>query len=135
MTGLTEFLFPAPARRRVGSILGWWESRRVAYNLVVGGTGVLSLGVMKVLTSLPPNPHGKMGNPLGGIALVAVMANVCYLLGPAAEVGVEKFGQGRILPTGPALYRMGLTFSTGLVLLPSLLVGFDWLFRVARALF
>jgi hypothetical protein len=32
------------------------------------------------------------------------------------------------------LYRMGLTFSVGLALLPTLLVGIDWLFRIVRVI-
>ncbi len=39
MTELTEFLFPAPARRSVSGIVRWWESRRLAYNVLVGGAG------------------------------------------------------------------------------------------------
>ena len=43
MHQLTEFLFPAPARRTTGAILGWWERRRLPYNLIVGGAGVFSI--------------------------------------------------------------------------------------------
>ena len=33
--------------------------------------------------------------------------------------------KGEVLPTGPALYRMGLTFSVGLALFPTLIRGDD----------
>lgn len=134
MTALTEFLFPAPAKRSVRAILGWWESRRLAYNAIVGGAGLVSLGIMNGLASLPPDPYGAVF-PVVGIVVVGVLANLCYLLGATVEIGVEKLSKGEVLPTGPVLYRMGLTFSTGLVLLPSLIMGFDWVFRVVRALF
>jgi hypothetical protein len=53
-------------------------------------------------------------------------------MGAAAEIAIEKLSGGRILPTGPTLYRMGLTFSVGLVLLPTLIASFDWGIRVLR---
>lgn len=132
-TALSEFLFPAPARRNPGAIFRWWESRRPHYNLAVGAAGLFSLAAMRAITMLPPDPHGGFV-PLAGVVIVGIMANLCYLLGPLAEITIEKLSRGRILPTGPALYRMGLTFSAGLVLLPTLLVSFDWVFRVVRAL-
>ena len=70
--------------------------------------------------------------PIVGFGL---MANVCYFLGPLAEITVEKLSGGKILPTGPALYRMGLTFSVGLTLLPTLMAGMDLAFRILRWLF
>jgi len=134
VTALGEFLFPAPAPRRFGAILRWWESRRLHYNLVVGGAGVISLVAVRLIFSLPPLPHGG-GIPLVAVLIVGGLANACYLLGPAAEIAIEKLSRGRVLPTGPMLFRMGLTFSTGLVLLPTLMAGMDWLYRIVRAVF
>jgi hypothetical protein len=133
MTALVEFLYPAPARRRVGSIVGWWERRRLAYNAIVGGAGLFSMGFLGVVSHLPPGPH-RMGIPAAAILVVGIAANVCYCLGPAVEVAVQKLWGAKVLPVGPALYRMGLTFSVGLVLLPTLLASFDWVFRVVRAI-
>jgi len=92
---------------------------------------VVSLGVFSVLTTLPPDPHSV---PFFWAPVVAfgLLANACYFLGPTVEVGIEKLSGGKILPTGPVLYRMGLTFSVGLTLLPVLLAGFDWAFRIFR---
>ncbi len=134
MTALAEFLFPAPARRSAGAIYRWWERRRLAYNAIVGGAGLFSMGFARVVSMLPPGPN-RPGIPLGAIVVVGVAANVCYFLGPVAETLVEKLSGGKVLPTGPALYRIGLTFSVGLVLLPTLLVSFDWAFRIVRAIF
>ena len=68
--------------------------------------------------------------PLLGLAAVGLVANLCYFLGPAVEVLVEKLGRGQVLPTGPVLYRMGLTFSVGLALLPLLFSVLLWVARV-----
>ena len=129
MSALTEFLYPAPARRTVGSIVGWWEKRRLAYNVAVGSAGLVSLGMAYLVNLLPP---GGFPTPLSWIpiAVFAVMANVCYLFGPATELFIEKLWGPKVLPTGPALFRIGLTFSVGLALFPTLLTVFGWVFRI-----
>lgn len=134
MSALTEFLFPAPARRTVGSIVGWWESRRLKYNAIVGGAGVLSVGISTVIAHLPPL-HTDVGllPPWQPIVVFGVLANVCYFLGPAVEVAVEKLWGRQVLPVGPSLFRMGLTFSVGLAFLPTLLLLFHWIWRIVYA--
>ena len=134
MNTLTEFLYPAPARRTVGSIIGWWERRRLAYNVVVGSAGLLSLGLVYGINVLPP---GGTLLPFFWPAIVAfgVMANVCYLFGPMTELVVAwVFGRG-LLPTGPTLFRAGLTFSVGLALFPALISLLVWVVRIVSAVF
>ena len=134
MTELTEFLFPAPARRTVGGIVRWWESRRLAYNLFVGGAGFLSLGAIKLITLLPPALPGARV-PWLAVVGFGVIANVCYLLGPAVEIALQKLWGEKLLPVGPGLFRMGLTFSVGLALFPTLIVMMGWVIRVVSGLF
>jgi len=130
MKALTEFLFPAPAQRTAGSIVRWWEKRRLAFNAIVGGAGLTSLTIAAVVTALPPHAHPWGLVPWQPIVIFGVLANLCYLLGPTAEILVEKLGRGSVLPTGPVLYRMGLTFSVGLALFPALIVMIEWVFRI-----
>lgn len=134
-SALTDFLYPTPAKRNVKNIIWWWESRRLHFNVIVGGTGLFTMGAFKVLTSIPPDPHSIP--LLWGPAIVAygLLANACYLLGPTAEIAIEKLTRGKILPTGPGLFRMGLTFSVGLTLLPTLLAGMDWIVRIISSIF
>ena len=129
MTAITEFLFPAPAQRGTPAIMRWWEGRRLHYNLIVGTAGVFTLGIGELTRLLPPHAHHE-GPPIGIIILYGVMANVCYCLGPISEVLLEKLFQRKVLPVGPTLYRMGLTFSLGLTLLPSVIFTLDWIRRV-----
>ena len=69
------------------------------------------------------------------IVAFGVLANLFYLFGPTVEVLVEKLSRGSILPTGPVLYRMGLTFSVGLALFPALIVMIEWVFRIVTGIF
>jgi len=120
MNTLTEFLFPAPARRSTGAIVSWWERRRLAYNAFVGAAGLVSIGTVSLVSTIL-----GAGVPRGEFWIVpiafAAMANVCYLLGPVTELLVNNLWGRQVLPTGPVLYRMGLTFSVGLALFPTLL--------------
>ncbi len=134
MTELTEFLFPAPARRTVGGIVRWWESRRLAYNVFVGGAGLLSLGIINLVALIPPGlPDGTV--PWQGVVVFGVMANVCYLLGPTIEITLHKLWGEKLLPVGPGLFRMGLMFSVGFALFPALLFTIAWVVRVVFGLF
>lgn len=128
-TSLADFLFPAPARRNTLDIIRWWERRRLAYNAFVGTAGLVSLGAVTVGAAL--SGAGFVGvHILAPAAVFGVMANACYLLGPALEILIEKLWGRRVLPTGPTLYRMGLTFSVGLALFPTLLVMIVLVVRV-----
>jgi hypothetical protein len=137
MSNLTEFLYPVPAKRSVGGIIKWWEKRRLAYNVVVGASGLLSIGSMIVLSALPPGgmmPPGFLAI-LQPIVAVGLLANLCYLLGPTVETIVEKIWGDQVMPVGPVLYRMGLTFSVGLMFLPTLIMTIVWVARVLGFLF
>ncbi len=134
MGTLAEFLFPVPAERRARSIVRWWEGRRLAYNVAVGAAGAVSLCVVEVIGHLPLHPLGPHpGVPWQAVVAFGALANVCYLLGPAAEILTHKLWGRSLLPTGPALYRMGLTFSVGLALLPSLLAVIALVVRIVLA--
>lgn len=128
MNTIAHFLFPAPAQRAPVAIFKWWESRRLGYNAIMGVTGVFGLGVMSAMATLPPG-DGTLP-PFALVAVYAVMANVFYSLGPIAEYMLEMLWPGRLLPTGPALFRMGLTFSLGLNFLGVAVSAWDWLIRV-----
>jgi hypothetical protein len=132
-TSIARFLFPAPAQRSTAAIFIWWESRRLAYNAIVGATGVFSLGVMALIANLPPGSTELPPVPL--VILYGIGANLCYCLGPLAESALELIWPRKLLPTGPALFRMGLTFSLGLTVLPIAVMALDWLVRCAKWLF
>ena len=130
MNTIAHFLFPAPAKRSPAAIFIWWESRRLAYNAILGVTGIFCLGLMTAIGSLPPG--STPAPPLPLVLLYGVLANACYSFGALAECTLELIWPRKLLPTGPVLFRMGLTFSLGLTVLPVMLMGWDWLVRLAN---
>ena len=120
MHSIGEFLFPAPAARSVGAIVRWWEKRRLAYNLAVGAAGSVSFVAMSVGNSILRGDFQVV--PWQFVVLFALGANVMYLLGPALEILIDRLWERTVLPAGPSLYRMGLTFSMGLALFPTLIM-------------
>jgi hypothetical protein len=128
MTAITRFLFAAPAERSPAAIFIWWEARRPAYNAIMAVSGVFALGLMAVVANLPPGSTELPPAPL--VLLYGILANACYSLGPLAECALEMIWPRKLLPTGPTLFRMGLTFSIGLNFLAILIMGWDWVVRV-----
>lgn len=118
----------------MGGILRWWESRRIPFNLVVGGSGLTAIAAAMLVASLPPAAPG-FGMSWVPVVVYGVMANLCFTLGPAIEIALEKLWGKDVLPAGPVLWRMGLTFSIGLTLgLPLILLAVGWVFRVLGVL-
>ena len=120
MHSLTEFLFPAPASRSPGAIISWWERRRLVYNLAVGAAGSVSFVAMSVVDSILKGDLHIVPWPF--VVLFGLGANFMYLSGPTIEILIDKFWGRTVLPAGPSLYRMGLTFSVGLALFPTLIM-------------
>jgi hypothetical protein len=129
-----DVLYPVPATRRTtASIVGWWESKRPTYNLIVGATGLVTLSILEILSWLPP--HIQMPVDWRPIAAYAVLANVCYSFGWMLEAGAQRLWGDRVRPLGPALFRQGVAFSVGLTMLPIVIGGISWVVRAGIALF
>ena len=124
-TLLADFFYPAPAERRVGAIIGWWEKRRLPYNLIIGGTGLVSATAVAFFMELNGGPGLVEWFQVGLFWLIA--ANVCYTLGPAAEIALQKLLGRRLLPAGPLLFRAGLTIALGVALAPVIFVTIAYL--------
>lgn len=130
-TALGDFLYPDPAERRPGAIIRWWERRRIPFNVIVGGSGLVTIGLASLFTLLPPQPPGIVAFPWVGVLAYGVLANLCYTLGPAAELLVDRLFGDRVLPIGPLLFRAGLTLSIGLtVVVPTILLTIAWVIRI-----
>lgn len=135
MSALTSFFYPLPApRRTAGAVVSWWEQRRIPFNLIVGATGCATITISSVLSALVGRPP-RLEFLLVGSVIYGVLANVCYCLGPAVELGLYHFLGDDAPRAGPVLFRQGLLFSIGLTLFPIALTGLWAMVRIfARVL-
>jgi hypothetical protein len=118
MTALTKFFFRAPySLPKTGEILRWWESRRLGFNLAVGAAGLFSLTVVAVAEFLPPSSRLPTF-PLGLVVIYGILANICYTMGPLADLVICKKWGRDYAALGPAIFRYGFAFAIGLTLLP-----------------
>ena len=133
MTALTRLLFPAPAEvRSTAGILRWWESRRLTFNVIVGATGLVTLGAIKLIAFLPPLSLNAPVFFWPGIVAYGFFANLFYSLGFVTEAAMQRAWHEETPRVGPALFRQGLVFSVGLTLFPIALAGIGWGFQVLR---
>jgi len=134
MSSLAEFLFPEPAQRNVRSILIWWERRRLPYNIALGAAGLASIAWIGLMEFLIPGGPRFVLFPWQPVVVFGIGANLCYTFGSLLEsIAFKIWGYG-LLPIGPGLYRMGLTFSLGLALLPGLVVTISLPIRLLLAI-
>ncbi|WP_420636418.1 hypothetical protein [Candidatus Palauibacter sp.] len=124
-TALGDFLYPAPARRRVGAIIGWWEKRRLPYNLTIGGTGFVTVTIGSLIMGLNGDFEPLFWVRSGIFWLVA--ANVSYTLGPIAEIALQKLFGRKLFPAGPLLFRAAVTVAVGVTLLPIIFIALGYL--------
>jgi hypothetical protein len=118
MSAVTKFFFRSPyPSQTTGSIIRWWEARRITYNVAVGTTGLISLGAATLIETLPPAP-GRLGVPLGVLLVYGVLANLCFCFGPLVDAAVCRRWGENYSALGPALFRYGFAFAVGLSFLP-----------------
>jgi hypothetical protein len=127
MSALVRVLFPDPSLVRTPRrLLRWWESKRLTYNLVVGGAGLVTLGVLDTVARLiGVSPQSAV--PWRLVVVYGVLANVCYTAGWAAETLLQRWLRRDTYGLGPALFRHGLVFSVGLTLFPAVMAPTLWL--------
>src|SRR5579872_366569 len=85
----------------------WWQARRLRYNLTLAAGGWIGYGLTVGLNYAFGHPvwkdwRGGLGMTLFlGTVYLAVMgaANICYLLGPALERGVDPANLDRYRKT------------------------------------
>ncbi len=120
-----QWLFTAPEEpvttRRV---IGWWELRRIPFNLFIGSVGLLALGIF--ITCIESAGGLKPGEdavePLA-LMIAPVLANVCYTGGWLVDVPLRLIRHAVSPRFTPGLFSLGLLFSLFVVSFPALLWG------------
>ena len=120
-------------------VIGWWESRRIAFNLIVGGAGILSCMVCLIVGAASwvffQSDFGLPDPPIFGvIAAIAygVMANVCFTGGWILELIVRQVWPEESDQFATSSFALGLGFSVLLTLTPGILISAEGLFLLIR---
>jgi hypothetical protein len=111
-------------------IIGWWEARRILFNLIVGVVGILtSVGILVtalISEHLINEPIG-MGDPpvlaVVGAVLFVLGANACYTGGWIGELIVRRAWPDQSELFGTLMFTLGLVFAVVVTLLPAVLIG------------
>jgi hypothetical protein len=137
MSALTRFFFRNEVSvRSTAEVIGWWEARRLPFNIAVGSTGLLTVAAIQFILWLPPV---STMIPLVPALLVPLaygfMANLCYTGGWIAELWLRRLFGREMDPVGPALFRYGFVFSIGLTLFPIAIISLAKVSVILRTLF
>jgi len=128
---LARPLFTRPdGQQSTGQTIGWWEARRIPFNLAVGAAGLVSLATVFaceiIVESVQHVPAGPMPDPpfflLVAMLAYGVGANLCYTLGWVVELFVRWIWRERAGSFGPISFVLGLAFSIAFTLLAGVLV-------------
>jgi hypothetical protein len=110
--------------------IGWWEARRIPFNLMVASAGVLSGIVIGVVAAgsyfLFNSDFGAPGQPffeLVAVLIYALLANVFFTGGWIAELIVRKIWPKEADRFATLSFSLGLVFSVLLTLAPGIAVG------------
>lgn len=115
-------LVTTPAEpRNMLSILLWWETRRVIYNIVVGMCGLP--GVFLLLLA-----HEPLGFITFGVLFYAFMANVCYTAGAVSETVARQWFGIKVKDYAPVAFSLGTAFSIALTLFCSVVCTLVFIF-------
>jgi hypothetical protein len=115
--------------------IGWWESRRAAFNLIVGSAGIVSGLVIGIVGAgsyfLFDGDFGLPDPPLFavfGAVIYGIMANICYTGGWIVELGIRKAWPEQADRFATLTLAVGVVFAVVLTLSPGILLGAVGLF-------
>lgn len=122
-------------------MIGWWEARRIPFNLIVGSAGILSVMAVGVVAAgsffLFNSDFGTPDPPLFALFAViiyGIMANVCFTGGWLSELIIRKLWPSEADRFATTSFSLGVVFSVLLTLTPGILVGSAGVFELIRHL-
>ena len=111
-------------------IIGWWEARRIPFNLIVGVAGILtSVGILVtalISEHLTNEPIGMPDPPVLAVvgAVVFVLgANACYTGGWIGELIVRRAWPDQSELFGTLMFTLGLVFAVVVTLSPAVVIA------------
>jgi hypothetical protein len=109
--------------------VAWWELRRIPFNLVVFLIGVVTILIVEIVGDHFVKPGEDAIEPallLIGVPIYAIAANLFYTLGWISELLWSGGNTERTAPFRRRVFRLGLSFSVFLTLLPAIVLPILW---------
>jgi hypothetical protein len=107
-------------------VIGWWEARRIPFNLAVGGAGVCSLAAMAGTVvaaralEIPLHLHEWVLLMVAiEVVVYGIAANLCYTGGWLVELLVRRAWPEHAEHFGELTFTLGFVFSILVTLLPA----------------
>lgn len=122
------FFSPLYTPRNRWAVLGWWERRRIFYNISVGIAGLVTIASGYFLAALPPHP-GHFSPVWMLVPLYGLMANIFYSFGAPVDLLLRRYLGQSGAPVAQAIFRYGYAFAIGLTLLPIPLMVMGWILK------
>ena len=113
-------------------MIGWWEARRIPFNLIVGIAGLLSciaVGLVSMESwsySLFVRDSGLPDSPFMNLLVViiyGIVANIFFTGGWVAELIIRKLWPTQADRFATLTYSLGVVFSVLLTLAPGIILG------------
>jgi len=123
---LDQFLEVKKGKRTVVQIIGWWELRRILYNIIIFIGAMLSWTIMYAVVSLDAGED--LQEPLAIIGFI-ILCNIGYTLGWLVEIGLGE-------TSGPSsgMFKLGTYITLGVIFLPAVLHIIFWIFSLINGL-
>jgi len=119
------------------AVIGWWETRRIPYNLIVGSAGILTyiaIAIVGMGSYIFFNSDFGLPDPplfaIFGVILYGILANVCFTGGWVAELIVQRIWPEEANRFATTSFSLGLILSVLLTLTPAILVGVAGIFKL-----
>lgn len=107
-------------------VILWWERRRIAYNAIVGATGVITIVLLVVASMVRGDDCGVPGPPIFALLLIVAygaMANVCYTVGEMTELaGRIMLGKEGASQFARVAFFAGVLLSVVLTISPAVIL-------------
>jgi len=121
------------------AVIGWWESRRIPFNLIVGSAGIASCMVCLIVGAASwiffQSDFGLPDPPIFGVIAAfayGFMANVCFTGGWLIELLIRHIWPVESDQFAISSFSLGVIFSVLLTLTPGILVTTEGLFLLIR---